>query len=114
MMEEFRLLRRLRQQANRRYGSIRLHIRRDHVFEDAYHQLCLRNAEEMRGRLHITFRNEQGVDAGGLSREFFGILAKEIFNPNYALFTSTEDGCTFRSTISTPKREEQSTYHNNT
>jgi E3 ubiquitin-protein ligase HUWE1 len=89
-------VRRLRQQANRRYGSIRLHIRRDHVFEDAYHQLVLRNADEMRGRLHITFRNEQGVDAGGLSREFFGILAKEIFNPNYALFTSTEDGCTFQ------------------
>jgi len=50
----------------------------------------------MRGRLHITFRNEEGVDAGGLSREFFGILAKEMFNPNYALFTSTEDGCTFQ------------------
>lgn len=89
-------VKRLRQQANRRYGSIRLHIRRNNVFEDAYHQLCLRNADEMRGRLHITFRNEQGVDAGGLSREFFGILAKEIFNPNYALFTSTEDGCTFQ------------------
>jgi E3 ubiquitin-protein ligase HUWE1 len=50
----------------------------------------------MRGRLHITFRSEEGVDAGGLSREFFAILAKEIFNPNYALFTSTEDGCTFQ------------------
>ena len=89
-------VRRLRQQASRRHGSLRLHIRRKFVFEDAYHQLRLRNAEEMRGRLHITFRNEEGVDAGGLSREFFAILAKEIFNPNYALFTSTEDGCTFQ------------------
>jgi E3 ubiquitin-protein ligase HUWE1 len=89
-------VRRLRQHASRRHGSLRLHIRRRHVFEDTYHQLRLRNAEEMRGRLHITFRNEQGVDAGGLSREFFGILAKEIFNPNYALFTSTEDGSTFQ------------------
>jgi hypothetical protein len=89
-------VRRLRQQASRRHGSLRLHIRRRHVFEDAYHQLRLRNADEMRGRLHITFRNEEGVDAGGLSREFFGILAKEIFNPNYALFTSTEDGSTFQ------------------
>ena len=89
-------VRRLRQHASRRHGSLRLHIRRRHVFEDAYHQLRLRNADEMRGRLHITFRNEEGVDAGGLSREFFGILAKEIFNPNYALFTSTEDGCTFQ------------------
>jgi E3 ubiquitin-protein ligase HUWE1 len=89
-------MRRLRQQASRRHGSLRLHIRRKYVFEDAYHQLRLRNAEEMRGRLHITFREEEGVDAGGLSREFFGILAKEMFNPNYALFTSTEDGCTFQ------------------
>jgi E3 ubiquitin-protein ligase HUWE1 len=89
-------MRRLRQHASRRHGSLRLNIRRKFVFEDAYHQLRLRNADEMRGRLHITFRNEEGVDAGGLSREFFGILAKEIFNPNYALFTSTEDGCTFQ------------------
>ncbi|KAL3924119.1 MAG: hypothetical protein SGILL_001241, partial [Bacillariaceae sp.] len=89
-------VRRLRQQASRRHGSLRLHLRRQFVFEDTYHQLRLRNSEEMRGRLHITFRNEQGVDAGGLSREFFGILAKEIFNPNYALFTSTEDGSTFQ------------------
>ena len=89
-------IRRLRQQASRRNGSLRLSIRRKHVFEDAYHQLRLRNADEMRSRLHITFRDEDGVDAGGLSREFFGILAKEIFNPNYALFTSTSDGCTFQ------------------
>ena len=89
-------VRRLRQHASRRHGSLRLHIRRKYVFEDTYHQLRLRNTEEMRGRLHITFRNEEGVDAGGLSREFFAILAKEMFNPNYALFTSTEDGCTFQ------------------
>jgi E3 ubiquitin-protein ligase HUWE1 len=89
-------VRRLRQHASRRHGSLRLQIRRKSVFEDAYHQLQPRNADEMRGRLHVTFRNEEGVDAGGLSREFFGILAKEMFNPNYALFTSTEDGCTFQ------------------
>lgn len=89
-------VRRLRQHASRRHGSLRLHISRRNVLIDAYHQLRLRNADEMRGRLHITFRDEQGVDAGGLSREFFGILAKEIFNPNYALFTSTEDGSTFQ------------------
>lgn len=89
-------IRRLRQHASRRHGSLRLIIRRKNVFEEAYHQLRLRNEDEMRSRLHITFRNEEGVDAGGLSREFFGILAKEMFNPNYALFTSTEDGCTFQ------------------
>lgn len=89
-------MRKLRSQASRRHGSLRLTIRRANVFDDAYRQLSLRHADELRGRLHVTFANEEGVDAGGLSREFFGILAKEMFNPNYALFTSTEDGCTFQ------------------
>ncbi|KAL9185952.1 hypothetical protein ACHAXT_003729 [Thalassiosira profunda] len=89
-------VRRLRQQASRRHGSFRLNLRRKHVFEDSFHAFIHRNADELRGRLHITFVNEEGVDAGGLSREFFAILAKEMFNPNYALFMSTEDGCTFQ------------------
>lgn len=89
-------VKRLRHQASRRYGSLRLQIRRESIFQDAFFQLQPRNADEMRGRLNVTFRNEEGVDAGGLSREFFGILAKEIFNPNYALFVSTEDGITFQ------------------
>jgi hypothetical protein len=89
-------VRRLRQQANRRHGSLRLNLRRKHVFEDSFHAFNHRSAEELRGRLQITFVDEEGVDAGGLSREFFAILAKEMFNPNYALFMSTEDGCTFQ------------------
>jgi len=89
-------VRRLRQQANRRYGSLRLVVRRSNVFADSYHQLRLRNSDEMRGRLVVSFRQEAGVDAGGLSRNWFSILAQEMFNPNYALFTSTEDGCTFQ------------------
>ena len=89
-------VRRLRQQANRRHGSLRLNLRRKYVFEDSFHAFNHRSAEELRGRLQITFVDEEGVDAGGLSREFFAILAKEMFNPNYALFMSTEDGCTFQ------------------
>lgn len=92
-------VRRLRQQASRRHGSFRLNLRRKTVFEDSFHAFVHRNADEIRGRLHITFQSEEGVDAGGVSREFFEILAKEMFNPNYALFMSTEDGCTFQVSI---------------
>jgi hypothetical protein len=53
-------------------------------------------ADELHRKLNVSFVGEDGVDAGGLSREFFAILAKEMFNPNYALFMSTEDGCTFQ------------------
>lgn len=35
------------------------------VFEDSFHAFVHRNADELRGRLHVTFQNEEGVDAGG-------------------------------------------------
>jgi E3 ubiquitin-protein ligase HUWE1 len=73
-----------------------LQIRRNQVFEDSFHQLRVRTAEEMRGRLQVNFYGEEGVDAGGLSREWYVILAREIFNPNYALFTAAADGATFQ------------------
>ncbi|CAM9823054.1 unnamed protein product [Sphacelaria rigidula] len=89
-------LRKLRQHSTRRYGSLRLTVPRSQVFEYSFHQLRVRNAEEMRGRLHITFQNEDGIDAGGLTREWYSILARDIFNQNYALFIAAADGATFQ------------------
>ena len=43
-------------------------------------------------RLSVSFHGEEGVDAGGVTREWYGVLAREIFNENYALFRSTHDG----------------------
>jgi E3 ubiquitin-protein ligase HUWE1 len=50
----------------------------------------------MRGRLHITFDGEEGIDAGGLTREWYNILAHKIFDANYALFKAGADGVTFQ------------------
>ena len=67
--------------------AIKISVRRDDVFRDSYSKLQIRPAAEWRGKLSVSFNGEEGVDAGGLVREWFGILAREIFNPNYALFT---------------------------
>jgi E3 ubiquitin-protein ligase HUWE1 len=90
---------RLKQIRNERHinrQSVHLNLRRDRVFEDSFHQLRMRTATEMQGRLRINFYGEEGVDAGGLTREWFCILAREIFNPNYVLFTAASDGATFQ------------------
>lgn len=69
-------------------GTIRLNnIRRERVFDDSYQQLRLRTPDEMKGRLHVQFNGEEGVDAGGVTREWYSILARQIFDPNYVLFT---------------------------
>merc|ERR1719456_1327491 len=63
---------------------------------DSYYQLHMRSGDEMRGKLNINFVQEEGMDAGGVAREWFKILAMEIFNPNYALFTPAGGkACTF-------------------
>jgi E3 ubiquitin-protein ligase HUWE1 len=49
--------------------------------------LYFKTAEEVKyGKLNIRFHGEEGVDAGGVTREWFQVLARGMFNPNYALF----------------------------
>jgi hypothetical protein len=76
--------------------GIHLQLRREHLFEDSFHQLRNRSQYELQGKLRITFHSEEGIDAGGLSREWFSVIAREIFNPNYCLFTTAADGVTFQ------------------
>jgi E3 ubiquitin-protein ligase HUWE1 len=37
------------------------------------------------------FHGEEGIDAGGVSREFFLVLSRAMFNPGYLLFTPATD-----------------------
>ena len=80
----------------RGYDSIRLNVRRHEVFMDSFHQLKVRSAEEMHGKLRVSFLGEEGVDAGGLTREWYGLLSREMFNPNYALFVPSANGVSFQ------------------
>ena len=45
-----------------------------------------RNTELLRSQLWIEFDGEKSYDYGGVSREWFHVLSKEIFNPYYGLF----------------------------
>ena len=80
----------------RNMESIRLRIKRDDVFMESYHQLRGRSTAEMYGRLRVQFTNEEGVDAGGLTREWYQILSREMFNPGYALFVTSANNVTFQ------------------
>ena len=72
-----------------RRDDLTIHVRREHVFEDSFRELHRRSSEEMKCRLYVVFEGEEGQDAGGLLREWFVIMSREMFNPNYALFTTS-------------------------
>ena len=40
----------------------------------------------LKTKLWIEFDNEVGLDYGGLAREWFYLLSKDMFNPYYGLF----------------------------
>lgn len=63
---------------------LHLNIRRQYVFEDSFRSLERRSGEEVKyGKLSVKFYNEDGIDAGGVTREWFSVLAQQIFDPNF-------------------------------
>ncbi|VDP22224.1 unnamed protein product, partial [Soboliphyme baturini] len=79
-----------------RREDVVVRIRRDHVFQDSFRELFRLRSHEWISRFYIIFEGEEGQDAGGLLREWFSVITREIFNPNYALFmTSPGDRVTY-------------------
>ncbi|KAL8688982.1 MAG: hypothetical protein Q9218_005238 [Villophora microphyllina] len=67
--------------------AIQLQVRRDQVFLDSYKYMHFKSGDEIKyGKVNVRFHGEEGVDAGGVSREWFQVLARQMFNPDYALF----------------------------
>ncbi|KAJ8931749.1 hypothetical protein NQ314_015281 [Rhamnusium bicolor] len=69
---------------------LRLKVRRDHIIDDALVELemiSMENPNDLKKQLVVEFEGEQGIDEGGVSKEFFQLVIEEIFNPDYAMFT---------------------------
>lgn len=64
---------------------LKINIRRDRIMEDAMSQLSSKS-HQLKKPLKVKFIGEQGVDEGGVRKEFFHLLTAELFNPNYAMF----------------------------
>ncbi|KAM0556810.1 hypothetical protein ACHAPJ_005870 [Fusarium lateritium] len=79
------------------YPPLQLSVRRDQVFHDSFKSLYFKSGDEMKfGKLNIRFHGEEGVDAGGVTREWFQVLSRQMFDPNYVLFTPvSSDRTTF-------------------
>lgn len=67
-------------------GQCHIRVRRNNIFEDAYQEIMRQTPEDLKKRLMIKFDGEEGLDYGGVSREFFFLLSHEMFNPFYCLF----------------------------
>ncbi|KAA8911552.1 DNA binding protein [Sphaerosporella brunnea] len=69
------------------HPTLQLAVRRDQVFLDSYKSMYYKTGDEIKyAKLSIRFHGEEGVDAGGVTREWFQVMSRQMFNPDYALF----------------------------
>lgn len=62
-------------------------LHRNNIFEESYRRIMsLKRPDTLKARLWIEFESEKGLDYGGVAREWFFLLSKEMFNPYYGLF----------------------------
>uniref|UniRef100_A0ABI7Z759 HECT domain-containing protein n=1 Tax=Felis catus TaxID=9685 RepID=A0ABI7Z759_FELCA len=68
-----------------------LHVRRNNLVGDALRELSIHSDIDLKKPLKVIFDGEEAVDAGGVTKEFFLLLLKELLNPIYGMFTYYQD-----------------------
>uniref|UniRef100_A0A672YT74 HECT domain-containing protein n=1 Tax=Sphaeramia orbicularis TaxID=375764 RepID=A0A672YT74_9TELE len=64
-----------------------LHVRRNHLVSDTLRELTMYSDVDLKKPLKVIFDGEEAVDAGGVTKEFFLLLLKELMDPVYGMFT---------------------------
>uniref|UniRef100_A0A0K8RUC2 Putative E3 ubiquitin-protein ligase HERC3 n=1 Tax=Crotalus horridus TaxID=35024 RepID=A0A0K8RUC2_CROHD len=68
-----------------------VHVRRSNLVGDALRELSIHSDVDLKKPLKVIFDGEEAVDAGGVTKEFFLLLLKELLNPIYGMFTCYSD-----------------------
>ena len=71
-----------------------LKVRRDCLVEDSLRsvsEVVGTGQEEIKKGLRIEFLGEEGLDSGGLRKEWFLLLVREVFDPEHGLFVYDDD-----------------------
>lgn len=63
-----------------------LQVRRDNIIQDTFQHLQRQAQTSLRKPLKVKFIGEQGVDEGGVKKEFFQILVRTLFDEKFGMF----------------------------
>ena len=74
-----------------------LRVRRENLIRDTLLQIsALHNQQEdLKKPLKVIFKGEEGIDEGGVQKEFFQLIVRQMFDLNYGMFTYDEESHCF-------------------
>ncbi|KAK9758378.1 hypothetical protein RND81_01G225900 [Saponaria officinalis] len=100
----------IKHQHDHHHSPLRISVRRAYILEDSYNQLRMRPTQELKGRLTVHFQGEEGIDAGGLTREWYQSLSRVIFDKGALLFTTVGNDSTFQPNPNSVYQTEHLSY----
>ena len=68
-------------------GHMRMNVRRDYLLGDSVSSVMSLSQKDLRKVWRLEFIGEDGIDAGGLTREWYQLITEELFNPDIGLWT---------------------------
>lgn len=71
-----------------------LRVRRDHLVSDSLERLQLYSSDDFKKPLKVQFEGEEGIDEGGVKKEFFQLIVQQLFKPEYGMFVWEEESRT--------------------
>jgi E3 ubiquitin-protein ligase HUWE1 len=100
----------IKHQHDHHHSPLRISVRRAYILEDSYNQLRMRSPQDLKGRLTVHFQGEEGIDAGGLTREWYQSLSRVIFDKGALLFTTVGNDLTFQPNPNSVYQTEHLSY----
>jgi hypothetical protein len=70
-------------------GHMRMNVRRAFLLGDSVDAVMSLSRKDLRKLWRFEFIGEMGIDAGGLAREWFELVCREIFDPDMGLWMSS-------------------------
>ncbi|XP_061545258.1 probable E3 ubiquitin-protein ligase HECTD2 isoform X2 [Phycodurus eques] len=81
-----------RQRVDMNLVFLNIKVRRAQLLADSLDELSRKRCD-LKKKLRVTFVGEAGLDMGGLTKEWFLLLVRQIFHADYGMFTYTESRC---------------------
>ncbi|KAK2174098.1 hypothetical protein NP493_829g01003 [Ridgeia piscesae] len=91
LVQKLKILRQELQAMQPQSGHCRIEVSREEIFEESYRQIMKMRPKDLRKRLMVKFQGEEGLDYGGVAREWLYLLSHEMLNPYYGLFQYSRD-----------------------
>lgn len=66
-------------------------VTRENIVNDTIREICACDVKDLKKPLKVKFLGEEGEDAGGVRKEFFLLLMKEMLDQKYGMFQEHEE-----------------------